>query len=130
MIVVDAGMVAVALGDDGPDGDRARARLRGEILVAPELVDLEVVSVWRRHVAAGTMQPRRADLAVKDLVDLPLERASHRLLLRRCWELRNNLTVYDAAYVALAEELGAVLLTADQRIAGAPGLRCQVEVAR
>ena len=105
MIVVDASVLATALGDDGPDGDLARARLRGERLSAPELVDLEVASVLRRQVRGGEVDIRRAALALADLAALPLRRAPHRRLLARCWELRDNLTVYDASYVALAEAL-------------------------
>lgn len=130
MLVVDASVVAVALGDDDSDGDTARARLRGEILAAPELIDLEVVSVLRRQSTAGRLDERRARLALDDLAALPIERARHVLLLGRCWELRDNLTVYDAAYVALAEALDARLLTADARLAKAPGIRCAVEVLK
>ena len=103
MIVVDASIIAVALADDGPDGDTARARLRGEDLTAPELLDLEVASVLRRQHAAGALDDRRAALALDDLQAMPIQRAPHRHLLRRCWELRENITVYDAAYVALAQ---------------------------
>ena len=106
MLVVDASVLAVALADDGPDGDAARARLRGETLAAPELVDLEVASVLRRQNRAGMLDNRRAELAIIDLGALPMVRASHLALLRRCWELRENVTTYDAAYVALAEALG------------------------
>ncbi len=130
MIVVDASVLATALGDDGPDGDLARARLRGERLSAPELVDLEVASVLRRQVQAGQVDIRRAALAVADLAALPLRRAPHRPLLARCWELRDNLTVYDASYVALAEALDVTLLTGDGRLARAPGPRCRVEMLR
>lgn len=130
MIVVDASVLATALGDDGPDGDRARNRLRGERLTAPELVDLEVTSVLRRQVLAGEVDARRAALALADLVALPLRRARHKALLARCWELRENVTVYDAPYVALAETLGVTLLTGDRRLAHAPGPRCHVEVFR
>src|ERR1700761_1312984 len=87
VIVVDASVLAVALGDDGTDGQRARERLAGETCVAPELVDLEVVSVWRRHVAAKVMPARRAASAVVDLGDLPLRRSSHQSFLHRIWEL-------------------------------------------
>ena len=128
MIVVDASVLATSLGDDGPDGDRARARLRGERLTAPELVDLEVVSVWRRQVRAGAMDDRRAALALADLGTLPLRRTPHRPLLARCWELRGNLTIYDAAYVAVAEALGVALLTGDARLARATGPTCNIEV--
>jgi predicted nucleic acid-binding protein len=128
VLVVDASVLATALADDGRDGDLARAWLRGNQLAAPELVDLEVASVLRRQVAARAVETRRADLALNDLLAIPLQRASHRPLLRRCWELRGNLTVYDAAYVALAEALRAVLLTGDARLARASGTRCWVEV--
>jgi predicted nucleic acid-binding protein len=130
VIVVDASVLATALGDDGPDGDHARARLRGERLSAPELVDLEIISVLRRQVHNGAADLRRAALALADLAALPLRRAPHRPLLARCWELRDNLTVYDASYVALAETLDVTLLTGDSRLARAPGLRCQVETFR
>lgn len=128
MLVVDASVLAPALADDGPDGDAARARLRDRRLAAPELVDLETTSVIRRSLRAGTLDDRRAALALGDLADLPLRRAPHRPLLARCWELRENLTPYDAAYVALAEALGAPLVTADASLAGAPGPRCPVEL--
>ena len=128
MIVVDASVVVNALIDDGPDGDRARARLRGERLAAPHLMDLEVISAWRRLVAGGTAEVGRVDLAMADLADLRVDRMPHRPLLRRCWELRTNLTVYDAAYVALAEVLGVAVLTADTRLARASGPRCSFEV--
>jgi predicted nucleic acid-binding protein len=127
VIVVDASIVAVALADDGPDGDMARARVRREDLAAPELLDLDVASVLRRQHASGALDDRRAALALDDLHAMPIQRAPHRQLLRRCWELSDNLTVYDAAYVALAELLHTILLTADQRLARAPGLRCDVE---
>lgn len=129
MIVVDASVVVTALADDGADGDRVRARLAlSEALFAPELIDLEVASAWRRLVAAGALSERRAALALDDLGALPLQRASHQPLLTRCWELRHNLTIYDAAYVALAEAVGADLVTGDGRLAAAPGIRCTVEV--
>lgn len=130
MIVVDASALAAALGDDGDDGDTARARMLGQSLVAPELIDLEVASVFRRQLLSGQLDSRRAELALADLVDLPMRRVAHRPLLARCWGLRLNLTIYDAAYVALAELLDAVLLTADARLSKAPGLRCQVDLIR
>lgn len=128
MLVTDAGVLIVALADDGPAGAVARARLRGEGLFAPELVDLEVTSVLRRLVRSGHVLPRRAQRALDDLIDLPLERVSHRRLLPRCWELRDGLTTYDAAYVALAELLGTTLVTGDRRLAGASSPRCPIEV--
>lgn len=128
MIVVDAGVLAPALADDGVDGDQARARLRPEVLVAPELIDLEVPSVLRRLLLGGHLPARRAGQALSDLFELPLRRVPHRTLLSRCWSLRDNLTIYDASYVALAEQLEVVLVTADTRLSRAPGLRCEVEV--
>jgi predicted nucleic acid-binding protein len=130
LIVVDASVVATALGDDGPDGRRARSRLSGERLAAPEVIDLEVASAWRRLCASGQLHPDRAGQAIADLEALPLERVPHRPLLRRCWELRENATVYDAAYVALAERLQATLVTADRRLVSAPGARCGFELIR
>jgi predicted nucleic acid-binding protein len=128
VIIADASVLVVALADDGPDGDQARARLRGERVALPELADLEVASVLRRQLAARALDARRAELALGDLAALPVPRAPHRPLLARCWELRDNLTVYDAAYVALAEAMHATLLTADRRLAQAPGPRCPIEI--
>lgn len=128
MIVVDASVLAPALADDGADGDQARLRLRGEQLVAPELVDLEVLSTLRRAVRAGRLDERRSGQALDDLAAFPLRRVPHLPLLARAWELRDNLTAYDAAYVALAESLRALLLTADGGIEKASGVRCDVEV--
>ena len=99
-------------------------------MTAPELVDLEVISVWRRQLRAGAVDARRAALALADLAALPLRRAAHRPLLARCWELRDNLTCYDASYVALAEALDVTLVTGDGRLARAPGPRCRIEVLR
>lgn len=128
MLVVDAGVLVTALADDESDGDRARARLMGESLTAPDLIDLEVTSVLRGRLAGGHLDPRRASLALDDLHDLPLKRVSALHLVRRCWELRDNLTVYDAAYVALAEALDVPLLTGDVRLSRATGPRCRIEV--
>jgi predicted nucleic acid-binding protein len=130
VIVVDASVIVTALADDGDDGDRARDRLRDERLVAPELLDLEVASAWRRMAAAGNLDQRRARLALEDLRQLRVDRVAHLPLIHRIWELRNSLTVYDAAYVALAEALGVNLLTADERLANAPGTRCHIDMLR
>lgn len=128
MLVIDASVLAVALIDDGPDGDQLRQRLRGEQLAAPALIDLEVVSVWRGLARGGHLDARCVGLALDDLRDLPVQRVEHTGLLPRCWELRDNLTIYDAAYVALAEALQAPLLTGDRRLAKATGPRCAIEV--
>jgi predicted nucleic acid-binding protein len=102
--------------------------LRGERLVAPELVDLEVLSTLRRAARGGRLDERRSGQALHDLAALPLRRVPHLPLLPRVWELRDNLTAYDAAYVALAEALDALLLTADAAMGKASGVRCEVEV--
>lgn len=129
MIVVDASVVANALADDGHDGDVARQRLvNATKLAAPDLVDVETVSVLRRRWRAGDLTARRFSVAVDDLADLPMLRLPTLPLMRRAYELRANVTVYDATYVALAERLDWVLLTADGRLARAPGIRCTVEV--
>lgn len=130
MLVIDASVLAVALLDDGPDGDMIRARLRGERLAAPALIDLEVASVWRGLTRGGHLDARRVGQALDDLQDLPVQRVEHTPLLARCWELRENLTIYDAAYVALAEALQAPLLTGDRRLARATGPRCAIEVIK
>lgn len=129
MIVVDASVVANALADDGLDGDTARRRLiDAPELAAPDLVDVETVSVLRRRWRAGDLTARRFSTAVDDLADLAMVRMPTLPLMRRAYELRKNLTAYDASYVALAELLGWVLLTADRRLSRAPGIRCPVEV--
>jgi predicted nucleic acid-binding protein len=128
LIVVDASVVATALADDGPDGRHVRQRVAGERMAAPELLDLEVVSAFRRLCAAGTLTVERAEAAVTDLRDLRVRRVPHRPLLARCWELRENVTVYDSAYIALAESLEITLLTADRRLVDAPGARCGFEL--
>lgn len=128
MIVVDASVLATALADDGSDGRLARERLIGESLTAPDLIDLEVASAYRRLCRTGGLEPVRAEQALSDLVVLRLERVHHLVLVRRCWELRQNVTVYDGAYIALAEILQIPLLTADERLTRAPGARCAFEL--
>ncbi len=128
MIVTDAGTLVVATIDGGETGARARARLRHERLRAPDLVFIEVASVLRRLVRATTISTQQARTALLDLRSLPLVAVPHRPLLDRIWELRDNLTAYDATYVATAEALDATLLTTDGRLAAAPGPTCPIEV--
>ncbi len=131
MIVVDASVAANALADDGPDGATARERLVGAgDLAAPDLIDVEVTAVLRKRWIAGDLSDQRFSDAVGDLVDLDVARYPTRPLMRRAFELRGNVTAYDAAYVALAEALGCVLLTADRRLGATPMLGCSVEVLR
>jgi predicted nucleic acid-binding protein len=128
VIVVDASVLVTALSDDTQEGDRVRARLDGEDLQAPELLGIELVAALRRLTAAGRLRPSRAELALTDYIDLAMGLTPHRPLVARCWELRNNLTPYDAAYVALAELVQVPLVTADRRLASVPGVCCEVEV--
>jgi predicted nucleic acid-binding protein len=97
-------------------------------LHAPHLLDVEVAHVVRRYAATGELDAERGREVLADLADFPLHRYPHDFLLPRIWELRNNLTAYDAVYIALAEALGAPLLTRDRRLAAAPGHRVQVEL--
>jgi predicted nucleic acid-binding protein len=97
-------------------------------LHAPHLLDIEVTQVIRRYAAAGEIDSERGRAALADLADLPLYRYPHNFLLRRVWDLRDSLTAYDAAYVALAEALDAPLLTRDQRLAAAAGRHARVEL--
>jgi predicted nucleic acid-binding protein len=129
MIVVDASAVLELLLDpQGSAALRDRLLAGGESLAAPHLIDLEVAQVLRRYAAAGEMSASRGAQAVEDLGDLPVERYPHELLLGRVWELRANLTAYDAAYVALAEALAAPLLTRDARLARSRGHRATIEL--
>ena len=128
MIVVDASVLAPALADDGAEGRQVRDRLAHERLAAPELIMLEVASVVRRARRAGKLRPQRAEQAIADLMTLPIRLAPHRPLLRRVWELRDNATSYDAAYLALAEVLEVLLVTADGRLSAVPGTTCAVEL--
>jgi predicted nucleic acid-binding protein len=131
VIVVDASVLVSALIADDAAGERMRLRLDAEDLVcAPEVIDLEVANAWRRELLAGNISEDRSRLGLDDLADLPLVRMSHRPLMHRIWELRHNLTPYDAAYVALAEILDVTLLTVDGRSTRAPSLRCEVELIR
>jgi predicted nucleic acid-binding protein len=125
-IVVDASAAVAALVDVGPDGDWAQAELRGNDLVAPHLLPVEAANILRRAVLAGGISADVATLAHDDLLALRVDLYPYEPVASRVWELRQNLTAYDAWYVALAEAVGAPLVTLDARIAQAPGLRCEV----
>jgi predicted nucleic acid-binding protein len=129
LIVPDASAI-VELLLQGPGAAAVEARLFAaeETWHAPYLLDLEVAQVLRRYAAAGELDAERGRQAVEDLGDLPLTRYPHEPFLLRIWELRHNVTAYDAAYLALAEALPAPLLTCDRRLATAPGHRARVEV--
>jgi predicted nucleic acid-binding protein len=127
-VVVDAGVLAVALVDNESEGQRVRKRLLGHTLYAPEMVDLEVTSVVRKQVLLAGLNPDRAAQAIDDLSNLPIVRVPHRPLLHRVWQLYQNAAPYDAAYVAVAEFVDATLVTADARLSNIPRARCRFDV--
>ncbi len=125
-IVCDASVVVALLLDAGPDGVWATSALADASLAAPNLVMFEASNVIRRHELAGLVSADLAAQAHADLLDLPIEFWPFELLASRVWQLRANLSSYDASYVALAELLEASLVTLDSRISRAPGLKCEV----
>lgn len=111
-------------------GDRVARQLEAETLIAPELIDAEVLSVLRRAVLGGELAPERAAEALADLESWDLERVSHRRLLQAAWALRANVSGYDAFYVAAAAAYDAPLLTADGPLSRAPSLGVVVQNLR
>jgi predicted nucleic acid-binding protein len=129
MIVVDASaMLEALLRTPAASAVERRLFQRSETLHAPHLIDVEVAQVVRRYAANREISGERGRMALADLADLPLRRYPHDFLLPRVWDLRNNLTAYDAVYVALAEALEAPLLTRDKRLAVAPGHHARIEL--
>jgi predicted nucleic acid-binding protein len=129
VIVLDASVVLEVL-LRMPAGIALEERLFSpeETLHAPHLLDVEVAQVLRRYAFAGEVDAERCRAALDDLAGFALTRYPHDFLMRRVWDLRDNLTAYDAVYVALAEALDAPLLTRDQRLANAPRHGARVEV--
>lgn len=129
MIVRDA-LATIDLLLQTPAGQRVEQRIysTNESLHAPHIVDLEVTQVLRRLVREGIVSANRADQAIQDLLDLRLTRYPHFVLLPRIWQLRQNCSAYDAAYIGLAERLTAPLITRDKRLATAPGHRAVIEL--
>ncbi|HXY11573.1 MAG TPA: type II toxin-antitoxin system VapC family toxin [Terriglobales bacterium] len=129
MIVLDASAAVDWLLQTSA-GQRIEQRIYSarESLHAPHLLELEVTQVLRRLVREGTIPASRANQAIQDLLDLRITRYPHFLLLPRIWQLRHNFSAYDAAYVVLAEKLGARLLTRDGKLAAARGHSASVEV--
>jgi predicted nucleic acid-binding protein len=127
--VVDASSVVAALIDDGATGRWCEARLSEADLAAPVLMPFEVANVIRRHELRGDLPASDAANALHDLRRLHIMLVPFDVVADRVWALRENLTVYDAAYAAVAEALDAKLVTLDARLATSPGLRCDVLVA-
>ncbi len=125
-IVCDASAVIAMLLDDGPIGTEAARVLGSGPLAAPALVTFEVANILRRHERAGLIGRDLASQAHADLVDLAIEFWPYDVIAARVWELRHNLTSYDAGYVAVAELLDAPLVTLDHRLARAAGVRCRI----
>ena len=130
MIVIDASAEIAVLLNAGPGVEAIRNRIArpGETLHVPHLFEIEVLHALRRLSLLGTLSPERVRLALGRFRDMQLVRYPHTPLIERIWELKANLTAYDAAYVALAEALGTPLITLDTRLALAPGIRARVEV--
>ncbi len=128
MIVVDASVVVSALLVDRPEGEAARQALRSDGAHAPHLLDVEVTSAVRRWVLAGRLTVEEARSSIRDLADLAITRHGHEPLLGRVLELRDAVSAYAGTYVALAELLGATMVTGNHRLSRAPGVRCPVSV--
>jgi predicted nucleic acid-binding protein len=129
LIVVDATILANVVGDDGVDGETARARVADAgSIAAPALVYVEATSVLRKRWIAKSLTERRLRGAIDDMMDLPLQSFPLAPLMHRAFELRSNVSPYDASYVAVAEALSCTLVTADGRLAKATGPRCAIEL--
>ncbi len=129
MIVVDAScMLEILLKFTNSDSLCRRLFSEGQPLCAPQLIDIEVSHVLRRYWLTKELPAKRGRDAIADLEDFPIERFPHTVLLPRIWQLRNNLTAYDATYVALAEALNAPLITCDKKLAKSTGHRATIEV--
>lgn len=129
MIVLDASAIVDWLLQT-PAGKCIEKRIYSynETLHAPHLLDLEVTQVLRRLARNGVISAHRADEAIRDLLDLRVARYPHVVLLPRVWQLRHNFSAYDAAYIVLAEKLGAPLVTRDAGLASSPGHQAAVEL--
>ena len=128
MLVIDAAFVVAALVDSGPDGTWAEQLLASDSLAAPHLMPVEAANILRRALLADELSADTASMAHADLLALPVELFPYEPFAARVWELRQNLTAYDAWYVALAELLEADLATLDLRLSRASGPRCAFRV--
>ena len=129
ILVVDASVIGHwLLTTRVPISELPEHDVRGTLLAAPHLLDAEVGHLLRRHVLTGVARPARARIALETFLAFPIERYPHATLLPRAFALRDNATIYDALYLALAEALQAPLLTRDRRLARVPGVAAQVRV--
>ena len=129
-LVIDASALVALLADAGPAGRWVASSVAGAALAAPALVLFEAANIFRRQALAGLLDETQAMLAHADLLSLPLQLWPYAPLAERAWQLRANFTIYDAAYVCLAELLGTSVVTLDTRLAAAPGARCPVVALR
>lgn len=125
-VVCDASALVALLLDGGPDGQWVTEALSAAELVAPALAVFEAANIIRRYDVAGHVSADQAAQAHADLLDLAIEHWPYELLATRAWQLRQNLSIYDASCVALAELADATLVTLDRRMGGAPGPRCAI----
>jgi len=123
-VVLDASVVVAALTDLGPDGSWAEAIIRNDFIAAPDLVLVESANVIRRLERAAAISTLQASTAYADLLRLDIALFPYEPVADRVWELRHNLTAYDAWYAALAESFGCPLATLDQKMAQAAGPVC------
>lgn len=130
MIVLDASAAVAMLLNLGASAASIQERMNrvDEETHVPHVFELEVLSVLRRHTLSGILSEKRSAEAIEDLTSMRINRYPHTALLSRIWELKDNVTTYDAAYIALAETLEAPLVTRDAKLARAPGIRAAIEV--
>jgi predicted nucleic acid-binding protein len=128
VIVGDSSVAVAIVTNDRPTALRLWKRIDDHTVHAPHLLELEVANALRRIVLRRKLDVEAGESALLDLSRLAIVRHPHEPLMRRVWELRENLTAYDASYVALAEALGAPLLTTDARLARASGTACEIEL--
>lgn len=124
--MIDSSALVALLADAGPAGTWVAEAIAGATLAAPSLAPFEAANILRRQAAAGAIDHTQATLAHADLVALPIELWPYAPLADRAWELRQNATIYDATYLALAELVAATVVTLDSRLARAPGPSCPI----
>lgn len=128
LVVLDSSALVALLTDAGDLGDWVEQSIAGAALTAPQLVLFECANIVRRQELSGEIDASAATLAHADLLALPLQLWPYSLLAERAWQLRQHVSIYDAAYVALAELIGAPVVTLDRRLGRAHGLRCTVRL--